>query len=81
MLNTGGCARLGVLKCGAVDDATDTLHGNLFSVLLEHQWSFPAATGVDATLLGRYDERFADHAVEVGRRVIFQTTGSTGHAN
>jgi phosphate transport system protein len=27
------------------------------------------------TLLGRFYERFADHAVEVARRVIFQATG------
>ena len=26
-------------------------------------------------LLGRYFERFADHAVAVGRRVIYITTG------
>ncbi|MFZ1176374.1 MAG: phosphate transport system regulatory protein PhoU, partial [Mycobacterium sp.] len=26
--------------------------------------------------LGRFYERFADHAVEVARRVIFQATGS-----
>lgn len=31
---------------------------------------------VDVTLLGRFYERFADHAVEVARRVIFQVTGS-----
>ncbi|MFY9767719.1 MAG: phosphate transport system regulatory protein PhoU, partial [Mycobacterium sp.] len=24
---------------------------------------------------GRFYERFADHAVEIGRRVIFQATG------
>jgi phosphate transport system protein len=30
---------------------------------------------VDVTLLGRFYERFADHAVEVARRVIFQATG------
>ena len=28
-----------------------------------------------STLLGRFYERFADHAVEVGRRVIFLVTG------
>ena len=28
------------------------------------------------TLLGRFYERFADHAVEVARRVIFQVTGT-----
>jgi phosphate transport system protein len=26
-------------------------------------------------LLGRYYERFADHAVAIGRRVVFQATG------
>ena len=30
---------------------------------------------IDVTLLGRFYERFADHAVEVGRRVVFQVTG------
>jgi len=27
------------------------------------------------TLLSRYYERFADHAVEIGRRIVFQATG------
>jgi len=27
-------------------------------------------------LLGRFYERFADHAVEISRRVIFQVTGN-----
>jgi len=30
---------------------------------------------VDVTLLSRFYERFADHAVEVARRVVFQVTG------
>jgi len=30
---------------------------------------------VDVTLLSRFYERFADHAVEVARRIIFQVTG------
>jgi hypothetical protein len=33
------------------------------------------AAAVDVTLLGRFYERFADHAVEISRRVIFQVTG------
>ena len=33
------------------------------------------AAAVDVTLLGRFYERFADHAVEVAKRVIFQATG------
>ena len=38
-------------------------------------WRVP--TAVDVTLLGRYYERFADHAVEIARRVIYQATGAT----
>lgn len=57
------------------DDDMDNLHRHLFSVLMDRQWRHGVATAVDVTLLGRYYERFADHAVEIGRRVIFQTTG------
>jgi phosphate transport system protein len=32
-------------------------------------------TAVDLTLLSRYYERFADHAVNVADRVIFLATG------
>jgi phosphate transport system protein len=63
------------------DDAMDVLHRDLFSVLLNHRWPFPVATAVDVTLVGRYYERFADHAVEIGRRVIFQITGTNVDAN
>jgi len=33
------------------------------------------AAAVDVTLLGRFYERFADHAVQIGRRGVFQVTG------
>ena len=58
------------------DDAMDELHRHLFSILLDRQWPHPVATAVDVTLLSRYYERFADHAVTVGRRVVFQATGT-----
>jgi phosphate transport system protein len=58
------------------DDAMDELHRHLFTVVMDHEWPHPVATAVDVTLLSRYYERFADHAVEVGRRVIFQATGT-----
>jgi len=58
------------------DDAMDELHRHLFTVLMDHEWPHPVATAVDVTLLSRYYERFADHAVEIGRRVIFQATGT-----
>ena len=63
-------------KLAADDDAMDELHRHLFTVLMDHQWPHPVATAVDVTLLSRYYERFADHAVEIGRRVIFQATGA-----
>ena len=59
------------------DDAMDELHRHLFTVLMDREWKHGVAAAVDVTLLGRYYERFADHAVEVGRRVIFQATGET----
>jgi phosphate transport system protein len=57
------------------DEAMDDLHRHLFTVLMDREWSHGVAAAVDVTLLGRFYERFADHAVEVGRRVIFLVTG------
>jgi phosphate transport system protein len=57
------------------DDAMDDLHRQLFSVLMDRGWNHGVAAAVDVTLLGRYYERFADHAVQIARRVIFQATG------
>jgi phosphate transport system protein len=58
------------------DDAMDDLHRHLFTVLMDREWKHGVAAAVDVTLLGRFYERFADHAVEVARRVIFQVTGA-----
>ena len=57
------------------DDAMDDLHRHLFNVLMDREWKHGVAAAVDVTLLGRFYERFADHAVEIARRVIFQVTG------
>ena len=57
------------------DEAMDDLHRHLFTVLMDREWKHGVAAAVDVTLLGRFYERFADHAVEVGRRVIFLATG------
>jgi len=58
------------------DDAMDDLHRHLFSVMMDREWKHGVAAAVDVTLLGRFYERFADHAVEIARRVIFQVTGN-----
>ncbi|MCV7413520.1 PhoU family transcriptional regulator [Mycobacterium florentinum] len=57
------------------DDEMNRLHQHLFTVLKKKDWPHGVSTAVDVTLLGRFYERFADHAVEIGRRVIFQATG------
>jgi phosphate transport system protein len=58
------------------DDAMDQLHKELFSVLMDTEWKHGVAAAVDVTLLGRFYERFADHAVAIGRRVVFEATGA-----
>ncbi|MGH3415651.1 MAG: phosphate signaling complex protein PhoU [Actinocrinis sp.] len=57
------------------DDAMDELHRKLYSTLLENTAAYPVETAVDVTLIGRYYERFADHAVSVARRLVFLVTG------
>ena len=57
------------------DDAMDDLHRTLFQHLMDDRWQHGIETAVDVTLLGRYYERFADHAVSVARRVVYLVTG------
>ncbi len=57
------------------DDAVDAEHRHLFTLLIDHKWQDGVCSAVDVALLGRYYERFADHAVEIGRRVVFEQTG------
>jgi phosphate transport system protein len=59
----------------AEDDSMDALHRKLFTLLLSPNWSHGTEAAIDMTLLGRYYERYADHAVAVARRVIFIVTG------
>ena len=57
------------------DDAMDDLHRHLFSVLMAPRWAHGVGPAVDITLLGRFYERYADHAVTVARRVVYVVTG------
>ncbi len=57
------------------DDAMDDLHRHLFTVLMAQEYPNGIAPAIDVTLLGRFYERFADHAVAVARRVVFMVTG------
>ena len=57
------------------DDEMDNLHRQLIGVLIEPTWKHGIETAIDLTLLGRYYERYADHAVSISRRVYFLVTG------
>lgn len=57
------------------DDEMDKLHRMLFMTLLDDSWAHGIESAIDMTLLGRYYERCADHAVSVARRVYFLVTG------
>jgi len=57
------------------DDAMDDLHRHMFTVLMGRDWNHGVAPAVDVTLLARFYERYADHAVAVARRIVYVVTG------
>jgi phosphate transport system protein len=57
------------------DDEMDNLHRHLFTIIMDKAWPHGVASAVDVTLLGRFYERFADHAVSVAKRTVFVVTG------
>ena len=57
------------------DDAMDDLERDLFAVLLRDDWPYGAETAIDGALLGRFYERYADHAVNAGQQVVYLITG------
>jgi phosphate transport system protein len=58
------------------DDEMDDLHKKAISTIINQSNGLSVETAIDLTLLGRYYERYADHAVSVARRVYFLVTGS-----
>jgi phosphate transport system protein len=63
------------VELDADDDAMDVLHEHMFSVLMDDDWPHGVPSAVDITLLARYYERFADHAVVVAREMVYAVTG------
>jgi len=57
------------------DEAVDALHRQLFAAVLDERQRFEVEQIVDVTLVGRYYERLADHAVAVSRAVTYLVTG------
>ena len=63
------------VELDADDDAMDALHRHMFGVLMDPAWPHGVPAAVDLTLLARYYERFADHAVLVAREAVYAVTG------
>jgi phosphate transport system protein len=64
----------------AEDDAMDALRRALFALVLSPDWAQGTEAAVDLTLLGRYYERYADHAVAVARQARFIVNGQHVHS-
>ncbi len=62
-------------RLGIADDEVDALRCHLFGLLFAEDWSHGVEQAVDAALIGRYYERFADHAVAIARQVCYLATG------
>jgi phosphate transport system protein len=57
------------------DDEMDELHKKVIIGITNGGGAISIESAIDLTLLGRYYERFADHAVAVARRVYFLVKG------
>lgn len=90
VLQMGQVAERMVAKTGAViaakhvdtalalereDDEMDRLHGDIFSMLANRTWTHGIEAAIDATLVARYYERYADRVVLVARGVVYLVTG------
>jgi len=62
------------------DDVMDDLHRKMLRAILGGGWQEGVECAVDVALIGRYYERFADHAVSVARAVIYLVTGEAPDA-
>jgi phosphate transport system protein len=62
-------------RLAVADDEVDALLRHLFGILFAADWAQGVEQAVDAALVGRYYERFGDHAVAIARGVCYRVTG------
>jgi phosphate transport system protein len=62
-------------RLAVADDEVDALRRHLFSILFAGDWPHGVEQAVDAALIGRYYERFADHAVAIAGQVCYMAIG------
>jgi phosphate transport system protein len=66
---------LSAQRLAQADEEVDALRRRVFGILFAENWAHGVEPAVDAALIGRYYERFADHAVAIARQVSFLVTG------
>ncbi|PLS30647.1 PhoU family transcriptional regulator [Bifidobacterium margollesii] len=57
------------------DDKLDELHHQIFDIVNGANWSGNTQQTIDVVLLGRFYERFGDHAVSTARRLVYIVSG------
>ncbi|MGB7795203.1 MAG: phosphate signaling complex protein PhoU [Pseudonocardiaceae bacterium] len=66
---------LSACRLAVSDDEVDALLRHLLGILFGEEWSDGVERAVDAALIGRYYERFGDHAVAIAQQVCYRATG------
>ncbi|WP_433528069.1 phosphate signaling complex protein PhoU [Micromonospora sp. CA-263727] len=67
--------RFDAMQLGLDDDEVDAAQERLLSMLVS-AWPYGVESAIDLALVGRYYERYADHAVNVARQVVYLVTGT-----
>lgn len=67
-------------RLAQTDEEINALRRQLFPILFSQEWSHGVEPAVDAALIGRYYERFADHAVAIARQVSQLPAQPDSHA-
>lgn len=68
-------------RLAEAEDEVDALRRHLFNILFAEDWSHGVEPAVDAALIARYYERFADHAVTIASQVWYPTSRMNTQAN
>ena len=69
---------LSAVRMAEVDAEVDELRRQIFQILFSEDWSHGVEPAVNAALIGRYYERFADHAVAIAREVTENRSAANG---
>ena len=59
----------------STDEEMNRLHREMFNIMLSPSWAHGVEAAVDLTLVSRFYERFADHAVTINKRIVHIVTG------